>query len=128
MNTFLVAYFSRQYISLDTCVRQQLVVGRVRPQPLPGHFTFQLHSSSPPVTFYTLHILTLYSTLRSHLGFNICTLVSQQAYSGRFEFKGLLVSKGPKSSLKVLETPVSELNGQCPFQIIFLRWMLSLSE
>ena len=72
---FFVAYFSRgQYISVDTCVCQQLVVGRVRPEPLPGHFTFQLHSSSPPVTFYTLHILTLYSTLRSHSGLNICTL------------------------------------------------------
>ena len=48
MNT-QVRLSQQQHISLDTCVCQQLVV---RPQPLPGHFTF-LHSSSPAVTFYT---------------------------------------------------------------------------
>ena len=68
MSTFFAAHFSQQYISVDTCVCQQLVV---RPEPLPGHFTFQPHSSSQAVTFYTLHILALYSTLRRNLDFNI---------------------------------------------------------
>ena len=52
MSTFFVAYFSEQYISVDTCVCQQLVV---RPQPLPGHFTFQRHSSSSS----TSHVLNI---------------------------------------------------------------------
>ena len=61
MNT-QVHLSQQQHISLDTCVCQQLVVGCVRPEQLPGHFKFR-HSSSLQVTFYTLHIPKVYSNL-----------------------------------------------------------------
>ena len=73
MNTQL--HLSQQtHISRDTCVCQQLVVGCVRPEQLPGHFKFR-HSSSLQVTFYTLHIPKVYSNLEVIQAMSWCVLL-----------------------------------------------------